>query len=91
MWSRAVAASARAATSAVRAPLRGLATTPGPYAIMVAVTIKPERRKEFLDVMHKDAVGSRTEEECLRFDLLSDEKDPNKFYFYEYVTLACCT
>ena len=59
------------------------------FCLNVKLCIKPERREEFLDVMHKDAVGSRTEEECLRFDLLSDEKDPNKFYFYEYATRTC--
>ena len=34
-------------------------------------------------VMHADAQGSRTEPDCPRFDLLKDEKDPTKFYFYE--------
>ena len=49
-----------------------------PFAVIVAVKIKPERKAEFLEVMHADAVGSRVEPDCLRFDLLEDEKDPNK-------------
>ena len=27
--------------------------------------------------------GGQPQRDCLRFDLLKDEKDPNKFYFYE--------
>ena len=30
-----------------------------------------------------DAIGSRTEPGCLRFDVLQDKSDPNKFVFYE--------
>jgi autoinducer 2-degrading protein len=62
---------------------RSLCTLSKPFAVHVAVTIKPERREEFLKVMHADAVGSRGEPDCLRFDLLQDNEDPNKFYFYE--------
>lgn len=54
-----------------------------PFAVIVSVKIKPERIDEFLTVMHADAKGSRDEPGCLRFDLLKDEKDPTKFYFYE--------
>ena len=67
---------------AVMAP-RSLCTTSKPFGVMVAVTIKPDRRDEFLKVMHADAQGSRGEPDCLRFDLLVDNEDPNKFYFYE--------
>ena len=42
-----------------------------------------DRTDEFLRVMHADAVGSRGEPDCFRFDLLRDEKEPDKFYFYE--------
>ena len=62
---------------------RSLCMTSKPFGVMVAVTIKPERRDEFLQVMHADAQGSRGEPDCLRFDLLVDNEDPNKFYFYE--------
>ena len=34
---------------------------------MVEAEIKPERMAEFLDVMERDAVGSRTEPGCIRF------------------------
>ena len=62
---------------------RAMCTAKKPFAVIVAVKIKPERTEEFLKVMHADAQGSRGEPDCLRFDLLKDEKDPNKFYFYE--------
>ena len=53
-----------------------------PYALMVTVSVKPERRDEFLEVLAADAIGTRAEPECLRFDLLEDEETPNKFFFY---------
>lgn len=53
-----------------------------PYALMVTVWVKPDRRPEFLEVLERDAAGTRAEPDCLRFDLLEDETDPNKFFFY---------
>ena len=52
-------------------------------AIVVDVEIKPEYRDEFLKVMEADAVGSRKEAGCLRFDVLCDQSNPNRFFFYE--------
>lgn len=80
-------------------PASRLALAPGarrmstaPFAVIVSVKIKPDRVPEFLEVMHADAKGSREEPGCLRFDLLKDEKDPNKFYFYEVHAgkTSCC-
>jgi len=34
---------------------------------MVEAEIKPDRMEEFLDVMERDAAGSRNEPGCLRF------------------------
>lgn len=52
-------------------------------SVLVNVEVKPERLDEFLDVMRKDAEGSRTEPGCLRFDVLQDQENPCKFVFYE--------
>ena len=38
---------------------------------------------EFLDMIEKNAIGSRAEPGCIRFDVLQAEDSPNKFYFYE--------
>ena len=38
-----------------------------PVAIFVEAEIKPDRMEDFLDVIEKDAIGSRQEEGCLRF------------------------
>ena len=54
-----------------------------PHVVLVAVEIKPETRAEFLKAIEIDAVGSRTEPQCLRFDVLQDKMNPNKFRFYE--------
>jgi len=49
----------------------------------VEAEVKEDRIEEFLDLIEKDAVGSRGEEGCLRFDVLRSQDDPNKFFFYE--------
>lgn len=54
-----------------------------PLALIVAVEIEEQRTPAFLDAMAVDAAGSRKEPGCLKFDLLQDKSDPQKFYFYE--------
>lgn len=54
-----------------------------PFGIVVDAEIKEDRMEEFLDLIEKDAVGSRAEPGCLRFDLLQSQENPNKFVFYE--------
>ena len=50
----------------------------------VSVQVKPEHVSEFLDVVRHDAEHSeRDEPGCLRFDVIQDREDPNRFYFYE--------
>ena len=51
--------------------------------VLVEVEVKPERLDEFLEVMRQDAVGSRTEPGCLRFDVMQDQENPCKFTLYE--------
>jgi len=48
----------------------------------VSVQVKPEHVKEFLEVVRYDAEHSEKDEPgCLRFDLIQDSDDPNRFYF----------
>ena len=54
--------------------------------MVVQVEIVPEKLEEFYEVMKFDAVESRKEEGCLRFDLLKDQSADNKFTFYEAYT-----
>ena len=75
-----LAASFRRTASSLPSAHRWLSSKP--YALMVTVTVKPERRREFLEVLARDAEGTRAEPDCLRFDLLEDEANPNKFFFY---------
>ncbi len=50
----------------------------------VSVQVKPEHVSEFLEVVRHDAEHSEREEPgCLRFDVIQDREDPNRFYFYE--------
>ena len=54
------------------------------YAIWVSVKIKPERREQFLSVIEDDSICSvRDEPGCVRFDVLQDASDQDRYYFYE--------
>jgi autoinducer 2-degrading protein len=50
----------------------------------VTIQVKPEHVSEFLDVIRYDAEHSEKDEPgCLRFDVIQDRDDANRFYFYE--------
>src|SRR2546430_13378146 len=50
----------------------------------VTIQVKPEHVSEFLEVVRHDAEHSEKDEPgCLRFDVIQDRDDPNRFYFYE--------
>lgn len=50
----------------------------------VTIQVKPEHTAEFLEIVRHDAEHSEQDEPgCLRFDVLQDRDDPNRFYFYE--------
>jgi autoinducer 2-degrading protein len=52
--------------------------------LLVEVHIKPESRAKFLEVIRHDAEHSENDEPgCLRFDVLQDTEDENKFFYYE--------
>jgi quinol monooxygenase YgiN len=52
--------------------------------LIVEVHIKPEMRARFLEAIQEDAEHSEQNEPgCLRFDVLQDTEDENKFYYYE--------
>lgn len=54
------------------------------FTLFVSVKVKPEMRDQFLAAMEEDATGSvRDEPGCLRFDVLQDLSDPDRYYFYE--------
>ena len=54
-----------------------------PITLIVNVEIHEDRIKDFLKAITIDAVGSRLEPGCLRFDVLRDQSDPTKFTFFE--------
>ncbi len=48
----------------------------------VTIQVKPERVAEFLEVARYDAEHSEKDEAgCLRFDVIQDRDDQNRFYF----------
>ena len=53
-------------------------------ALVVSLTVKSDKREQFLAAAQDDSTSSvRDEPGCLRFDVLQDGKDPNHFFFYE--------
>ncbi|KAL9189413.1 hypothetical protein ACHAXT_009088 [Thalassiosira profunda] len=54
--------------------------------LVVYASVKEERMNEFLRLIEADAVGSRSEPGCLRFDVVQTQDDPSKFIFYELYT-----
>ena len=85
--SKLLAAAAAGATAALAASymLNPKRTKQQPIVLVVWVEIAPDRIDKFLEAMAIDVEGSRKEPGCLRFDLLHDEKNPNRFCFYEVV------
>jgi len=67
----------------VKAPRVRKPFKPEPICLVVQLEIEPERVDEFIGVMTKDLEGSRNEPGCLRFDLLRDQTDKNKFTLFE--------
>ena len=55
------------------------------FALVVPLKVKPEMREKFLAAALEDSTCSvRDEPGCLRFDVLQDNSDPNRFFFYEF-------
>ena len=54
------------------------------FALVVPLKVKPEMHEKFLAAALEDSTCSvRDEPGCLRFDVLQDNSDPNRFFFYE--------
>jgi quinol monooxygenase YgiN len=54
------------------------------YVLVVTIDIKPGYRDKFVAEMLDDARGSvRNEPGCVRFDVIQDEKEPDRIYLYE--------
>ena len=52
--------------------------------VHVSIQVKPEYVSKFLEVVSYDAEHSEKDEPgCLRFDVIQDRDDPNRFYLYE--------
>ena len=53
-------------------------------ALVVSLNVKPDMREQFLAAAQDDSTCSvRDEPGCLRFDVLQDVNDENRYYFYE--------
>ncbi len=54
------------------------------YALVATIHIKPEHREEYIKALLDDARGSvKNEDNCLLFNVIQDETDPNCLYLYE--------
>lgn len=54
------------------------------FSIFVAINVKPEHREAFVEASIAEARGSiQGEPGLFQFQILADESDQNRFYFYE--------
>ncbi|HEY7909033.1 MAG TPA: putative quinol monooxygenase [Thermomicrobiales bacterium] len=54
------------------------------YVLLVQIDILPEHRDAFITAMSGHARRARTNEPgTIRFDVIKDENEPNRAYFYE--------
>ena len=57
------------------------------YTLFVSLQVRPDKRDRFLTAIAENAAASvRDEPGCLRFDVMEDAQQPNRFYFYEIYT-----
>ena len=54
------------------------------FILHVTLDAKPEHAADFLELLRYDAAHSETDEPgCLRFDVIQDRDEANRFYLYE--------
>jgi len=57
------------------------------FAIFVTIKLKPGKADAFRPLILENATAAvRDEENCHQFQVLTDETDPETFYFYEVYT-----
>lgn len=54
-----------------------------PFSVIVEAEIQPDRMDEFMAMIKTNAEETRKEPGCIRFDVLRDQSNANKFWFYE--------
>jgi (4S)-4-hydroxy-5-phosphonooxypentane-2,3-dione isomerase len=54
-----------------------------PFAVIVKAEIQPDRMAEFLKLIETNAIETRKEPGCIRFDVVRCQEAPNQFFFYE--------
>ena len=63
--------------------------TMGQFAIFVTIKLKPKNAAAFRPLILENAAASvREEKNCLQFQVITDEINPDVFYFYEVYTNA---
>ena len=60
-----------------------MSATEKAFCVIVEAEIEPDRMAEFLKMIETNAIETRKEPGCLRFDVLRSQDQPNKFFFYE--------
>jgi (4S)-4-hydroxy-5-phosphonooxypentane-2,3-dione isomerase len=53
------------------------------YHIAVSFDVQPEHRQDFINAAIQDGIDSANEPGTVRFELIQDESDPNRFYLNE--------
>ena len=58
----------------------------GVFAVLVTIDVRPEALAEFEVGLRANAAATRAEPGCLRFDVLRERDEPNRFVLYELYT-----
>jgi quinol monooxygenase YgiN len=85
LFTSSLAGQQRSALSTTRLKMSDTTTTAEckPFAVIVQAEIQPDRLDEFLQLIEQNAVETRKEPKCLRFDVVQSQEATNKFFFYE--------
>ena len=58
----------------------------GVFAVLVTIDVRPESLAEFEVGLRRNAAATRAEPGCLRFDVLRERDQANRFVLYELYT-----
>eukprot|EP00545_Synedropsis_sp_CCMP1620_P014894 CAMPEP_0119011134 /NCGR_PEP_ID=MMETSP1176-20130426/5476_1 /TAXON_ID=265551 /ORGANISM="Synedropsis recta cf, Strain CCMP1620" /LENGTH=135 /DNA_ID=CAMNT_0006963911 /DNA_START=46 /DNA_END=453 /DNA_ORIENTATION=- len=62
---------------------RAMSLNAKPFGVVVNAEIQPDRMDEFIKLIEENAINTRKEPGCMRFDVLRSQDNPNQFFFYE--------
>lgn len=63
--------------------VRNIGNVPYPLTILTQLSIAQDRVEEFTQIVQVEAMESKLEKGCLRYDILEDQDKPTNFTLYQ--------